>query len=107
MSNICKKSEDIIACVVSFMLAVVFGFNSPFHPWIRGEAYTDSGVFNTVALMMNHGYMPYKNSFDHKGPILYILNWVGNRISRSGGIWAIEIITIVITFLVIHNFPCA
>ena len=29
--------------------------------------------------MMEKGYMPYRDSFDHKGPLLYFLNFIGNK----------------------------
>ena len=57
-------------------LSFVFLFNSPLHPWIRGESTTDSSVFRTVAMMMRYGYMPYRDSFDHKGPLLYIIEFL-------------------------------
>lgn len=89
--------------MVSFIVALIFGFNSPLHPWVGSEAYTDSSVFKTVALMMEHGYMPYMDSFDHKGPILYILNYLGNRVSYYRGIWVIEIIFLSFTFYFLYK----
>ena len=103
MRKIIKYYEEIIAYMVSFIVALIFGFNSPLHPWVGSEAYTDSSVFKTVALMMEHGYMPYKDSFDHKGPILYILNWLGNRVSQYRGIWVIEIIFLSFTFYFLYK----
>lgn len=103
MKKITNYSEEIIAYIVSCAVALIFGFNSPSHPWIGSEPYTDSGVFKTIALMMEHGYMPYRDSFDHKGPVLYILNWIGNRISQYSGIWVIEIIVLSVTFYFLYK----
>lgn len=96
-------SEDIIAYIISCIVALIFGFNSPLHPWVGSESSIDSSVFKTVALMMERGYMPYRDSFDHKGPVLYILNWIGNRISQYRGIWLIEIICISFTFWMLYK----
>lgn len=95
--------ENIISVVISGVLALIFGFCSPLHPWVGGGAPTDSSVFKTIALMMEYGYMPYKDSFDHKGPFLYILNWLGNRISNYRGIWVIEIVAIGLTFFMMYK----
>lgn len=93
------------AVIILFVTAVSFVFllNSPLHPWIGGNSGTDSSVFKTVALMMERGYMPYKDSFDHKGPYIYILNWLGNQISSYRGIWIIELIFMTGTVFMIYK----
>lgn len=103
MNKIIKNAENTIAFLISGLLALLFGFSSPLHPWISAESGTDSSVFKTVALMMEHGFMPYKDSFDHKGPFLYILNWIGNRISQYSGIWVVEIVAIGVAFFVLYK----
>ncbi|SFC74919.1 hypothetical protein [Butyrivibrio sp. YAB3001] len=95
--------ENIIGILFSFVLVLLFGFNSPLHPWIGREAATDSSVFKTVALMMEHGYMPYKDSFDHKGPLLYIINFLGDMISQYRGVWAIEMISLAVTIFMMYK----
>ena len=103
MRKIGNYQEKFIAFIISCIVALLFGFNSPLHPWVGSEAYTDSSVFKTVALMMEHGYMPYRDSFDHKGPILYIINLIGNSISQYRGIWVIEIIFLTVTFYMLYK----
>ena len=102
-SIVFKNKENISALLISVMLALIFGFNSPLHPWIKGEAGVDSSVFKTVTMMMERGYMPYRDSFDHKGPVIYIFNWFGNRLCPYIGIWIIEIIAITITFFLMYK----
>ncbi|SOC03935.1 hypothetical protein [Pseudobutyrivibrio ruminis] len=103
MKRIIEHSEEIMACTISFLMALLFGFNSPLHPWVISDSGVDSSVFKTIALMMEHGYMPYKDSFDHKGPLLYLLNWGGDRISHYIGIWIIEIFCISIAFYMLYK----
>ena len=99
-----KRFFSEIAIGILFLIATfVFLLKNPLHPWIDGQAGTDSSVFKTVALMMERGYMPYRDTFDHKGPLLYILNWLGNRISPYRGVWAIEFIAIFLTFYLIYK----
>ena len=47
--------------------------------------------------------MPYRDSFDHKGPLMYILNWLGNRIASYRGIWVIEMIFLTVTFYMLYK----
>ncbi len=95
--------ENAIAIILSLVTSSVFLFKSPLHPWIGNAAYTDSSVFKTVALMMEHGYMPYRDTFDHKGPILYLINCLGNCISHYRGIWVIELFIISFSIFVMYK----
>ena len=93
------------AGIVLFILLVTFLFlqNSPLSIWRGGETGTDSSVFRTVALMMRRGGMPYRDTFDHKGPLLFILNYVGSLISYHKGVWVIELLVDFIAFLILYK----
>lgn len=99
VTSVCDKSIEMNnkkeLLIVSIMMVIgtfLFLLCSPLNPFGSGCSDTDSSVFRTVALMMERGYIPYKDSFDHKGPLLFILNYLGNRISATSGIWVIEYI---------------
>ncbi|MBO4687453.1 MAG: hypothetical protein J5636_02985 [Clostridiales bacterium] len=103
MEYLKKNKENIFSILASALLAFIFSTESPIHPWVNGVILTDSSVFKTVALMMDHGYMPYKDSFDHKGPFLYIVNWLGNRISEYRGVWVIEFLVLTLSFFMLYK----
>ncbi|MDE5590596.1 MAG: hypothetical protein K2J60_15895 [Acetatifactor sp.] len=103
MKIIKRNKENFIAGLLMAFLSFVFLLESPLHPWIGGDTRTDSSVFKTVVLMMERGYMPYRDSFDHKGPLIYILNWIGNIISTYRGLWIVEFIFMAGTFFVIYK----
>ena len=63
----------------------------------------DSAIFKTVALMMDKGYMPYKDTFDHKGPLLYVINYLGLKISYFRGVWVFEAIFMTITLFMLYK----
>lgn len=88
----------MIGCISS-----IFLLNSPLHPWINRESPTDSSVFRTIAMMMDRGYMPYVDSFDHKGPFLYILEYIGYKLSPTNGIWFIELISLTATLSILYR----
>ena len=57
---------------------------------------TDSSVFRYVAFEMTQGRMPYLDTFDHKGPLLYIINYAGMKLSFWRGLWPIEFLVLLL-----------
>lgn len=53
--------------------------------------YKDSSVFRYVAYVMKKGGIPYRDTFDHKGPVLYLINYLGLLINLNG-VWIVEVI---------------
>ena len=51
----------------------------------------DSGSFLYVAKGILDGEMPYIDRWDHKGPLLYVINVAGVVISDVSGIWLVQI----------------
>ncbi len=95
--------ENMSALFFSAILSFFVSIQSPIHLWKKGDIYTDSSVFKTISLMMDKGYIPYRDSFDHKGPLTYIINWIGDQISSYRGIWVIEIIFLTVTFYMMYK----
>ena len=100
---IAYDKESILALISSLILSMIFMFNSPLHPWKGGASATDSSVFKTVAFMMEKGYMPYRDTFDHKGPVIYLLNYLGNKISDYRGIWVIEAFFLIVLIFAMYK----
>jgi hypothetical protein len=44
----------------------------------------DSGVFLYTGKIINEGFFPYRDSWDHKGPGLYLLNALGLHLGQDG-----------------------
>lgn len=64
---------------------------------------TDSSVFQYVATEMQHGSVPYLDTFDHKGPLLYFINYLGLSISPNFGIWIVELAILTISILYFYR----
>ncbi|MBQ6149828.1 glycosyltransferase [Candidatus Saccharibacteria bacterium] len=98
-----KKAERrhklwTIATILAFSIAsFMIISNSNSFPWKKGETLTDSSVFLTIGEQMKAGSVPYKDTFDHKGPLLYFINYWGVLISESKGIFLFEFLAIFIT----------
>ncbi len=90
--------------LVLAILAVMVTITQDISPFRRGEGSDfDSNVFTVVAMMMKQGYMPYLDSFDHKGPLMYILYYVGYMLHGVSGIWVLETGSLFLTLVLIYN----
>ena len=89
--------EYAIVCVTSLVLSFFITAYSPLHILTNGDVWTDSAVFKYVAMMMRRGYMPYRDTFDHKGPLLYVINYLGTFVSSYSGTWVVECLFIAVT----------
>jgi len=99
-----RISELLLGIISSLSIAFMLMTASPQNP-VSKASYVDmdSAVFRTVAYMMNRGYMPYKDSFDHKGPLIYLINYLGDQvISDVFGLWLIEVLFLAATILIIY-----
>ncbi len=72
----------------------------------------DASVFATMGFSWANGLIPYKDLFDHKGPILYLINLLGFKIfSDFYGVLFVEIFFVSISFLIFFSAnkrqPCS
>lgn len=93
-----KLSPFIVCFVISFLLAINLKL-SPFNSAVPG---TDSSVFLYIGKAMHNGTIPYKELFDHKGILLYFIEYFGYLIGFGNqvGVWIIELINLFITTLI-------
>lgn len=86
-----------------FLLAFMVVMKSPVNLWKNGDAGNDSSIFRYVGLEMAKGGMPYRDSFDHKGPLIFIINCLGIKISYYRGVWLIELVSLFLTFCILYK----
>ena len=103
MRKYSEYKKEVICALLIALITFVFSLQCSPNLWCNAEAGTDSSVFRTVAMMMDRGYVPYRDTFDHKGPFIYILNWLGMQISYYRGIWLIEFAALFGTFLYMYK----
>lgn len=73
----------------------LFAQSNPFQMSFVG----DTGVYIYIAKEILEGRMPYRDVFDHKGPLIYLFDALGLLINDKFGIWLVELIFIFVTFL--------
>jgi len=62
----------------------------------------DSSVYLYVGDRILDGAVPYKDVWDHKGPLIYYINALGLAISDESrwGVWSLELIAVIFTALI-------
>ena len=62
-----------ISLVMAILFALIFmGSNSPLGPAIG----SDNAIYLTMGTALKEGYAPYTEVFDHKGPVLFIIETI-------------------------------
>ena len=88
-----------------FCLCTAVAVGTLFHLYPGNHLYPtgDSAVFVYIGKQMLKGKVSYLDYFDHKGPLLYIIEFVGLSISRgtTNGLWVAEVINMAVTLLIL------
>lgn len=106
MKNVIKMLKRYTPYLIIFVVALIFIlFNAGLSPLTNRIPTTDSSVFITVAHNVLDGKILYKDVFDHKGPVLYLINVIGLIIGNgsTNGIWFIELITLFVSGIFVYK----
>ena len=88
-----QYGKNIIILFFLLFFSFIICMQSPINPFsVHGTSWVDSSVFKYIGGRMAKGDVPYRDMFDHKGPIIYFLNLIGYYIAPNRGIWVIEFI---------------
>lgn len=91
-----KQNEFLPAafCCVCTALAAATMFR--LFPGNHRPPMEDSSVFIYIGKRMLEGKLPYRDLFDHKGPVLYLIQCLGLRLSHgnTAGIWILEVLNL-------------
>ncbi|MCT3033884.1 glycosyltransferase family 39 protein [Pediococcus parvulus] len=95
-----NRHLDIYWLIGILLISIAIGFSLRSIPGYTGIASHDSSMFQYFGRLMNHGYVPYVDMFDHKGPLLFFINALGH-VSFHGieFLWFIETISIFVTLM--------
>ena len=75
------------------LLAVVFIVLAPVAPLYEPMPFRDQGVYLYVGQRILDGDIPYRDVWDHKGPLVYYINALGLLLTGSTwGVWLIEVV---------------
>lgn len=101
-----SRKKDIAAYVFITIAAIVFLMifsrgTSPLYPGIYTN---DSTIFMYIGRAMKYGYVPYRDMYDTKGPVMWLIQYIGQLIYEGrNGIFIIEIITFSAAMVLTNN----
>lgn len=82
---------DFVFCIaVTIAVSTFFAL----FPMKNITLFNDSSIFLYIGKRMHCGYVPYKDLFDHKGIILYFIEYLGLTLvpNKFVGVWLIEVL---------------
>ncbi len=97
--------------VVSSLAAITFilSMKSNFNFFVRGgNQDADGDVFCYTGWLVAKGYVPYRDFFDHKGPFLFLLQYIGTLFGHINGIWIVEMVfiagAVILSYMIARKF---
>lgn len=80
------------AFISAFLVLLICSKSSPLYPF---NDWVDSNAYFTVGKSILKGFVPYRDLFDHKGPLLYLIHSIACIVSSTTfiGVWFLEIIS--------------
>ena len=90
-----KRGWTFFLC---FLIALTIALTFSLCPINGQSAGIDSSVFLYIGKRMQSGVVPYRDLFDHKGPLLFFIQYFGLLFSgdKFFGVWIIELICLTV-----------
>ena len=63
---------------------------TPFTECLGNQQTNDTYIYLYTGGLIPKGLMPYRDFFDHKGPLLYLIVALGISLGRMAGVWLVE-----------------
>ena len=104
-NKIKSRKYGVTAVVVAsiFLATALLSLNSFYFSNYSWKSSNDGYVFMTIAKQMHDGAMPYRDLFDHKGPLVYLIYYVGTCVKGMKGLWAMQVLANAVTFVFIYK----
>lgn len=93
------KKEKMIAFSFSLFLGIITWFTLVTSVR-KGLPLLDASIFEYFGYAMSHGQRMYLELFDHKGPVIFLINYLGYSIGASLGIKILYIASLMIFFYI-------
>ncbi|MCQ2080742.1 MAG: glycosyltransferase family 39 protein [Lachnospiraceae bacterium] len=96
-----NKIYFLITIFALGLVAIYISMASSLNPWSKVLPHLDSAVWLRCGVGMKQGQVVYRDLFDHKGPILFLIQWLGFTITPHSltGIWILECIFMWVTLV--------
>lgn len=89
------QKKDYIYILVASIVAFFISLQDVCSPISKIINYSDGSIYQYIGHLICIGKMPYVNAFDHKGPVLYLINALSFLLGQHG-IWLIDLLFMVL-----------
>ncbi|MBR5560715.1 MAG: glycosyltransferase family 39 protein [Clostridia bacterium] len=92
-----QKNERCAALVLALVCsALALAIASTSSPLYAANFWTDSNLYFTIGRGMTQGLMPYRDLFDHKGPLIFVIYALGALVSDTSffGVFLLEVLSL-------------
>ena len=98
--HISNKKFLFCSLSMAFIFVLLFSYStSPLYDF--KEIVVDSYIFQTIGKYWNEGIIPYIGLFDHKGPLIFMIDAFGYKLTDNRyGIFIIQVILLAIVVMV-------
>jgi hypothetical protein len=104
-SSFDKSEAAKVSITLTALMAVMSAILVPSRMLLSSGAPNDSSVFAYIGWAMHRGLMPYRDLWDHKGPLLYSLQFAGISLHPTStvGIGIMELIAYAAAFFLLYR----
>ena len=93
------KKEKMIAFSFSLFLGIITWFTLATSVR-KGLPLLDASIFEYFGYAMSHGEKMYLDLFDHKGPVIFLLNYLGYSLGGALGIKILYLLALIVFFYI-------
>lgn len=93
--------SELVISIFSIFSMLLLGYNTS--PLINriGE---DSGIYLVIGKYLLRGSKLYIDFFDHKGPLIFLINSIPQIFINGGlGVWIIEVIAMIVSAILVYK----
>ncbi|MCD8248806.1 MAG: glycosyltransferase family 39 protein [Lachnospiraceae bacterium] len=85
-----KATHILFVFLTAFVTISICSKSSPLYPL---NDWVDPNIYFTIGKSILHGKLPYRDLFDHKGPLMYLIHTLGALVSETSflGVYFIEV----------------
>ena len=92
----------VFSALAATLFVIVMSFSTS--PLYKENYGGDSAQFQTIGKIWANGGVPYRDAFDHKGPVIFFVNSIGYRLTGDKtGIVIIQIVCLFVTILLLFK----
>lgn len=90
-----RHAAMLLALLCSLLALLIATTSSPLY---AANFWTDTNLYFTIGRGMTEGLMPYRDLFDHKGPLIFVLYAIGALVSDTSflGVFLLEAFSLAI-----------